>query len=83
MNKQEDMIKCNLRELRESRGLTVEGLAELSGVHPRTIVTVQCGRGLPSVATLLVLASALGVAPVAIYPALGAIDKKPKMKGAF
>lgn len=54
------------REVRRSRialGLTLEQLAERSGLTPNYIGTVENGRRDPSLSTVLALARGLGVAP--------------------
>jgi transcriptional regulator with XRE-family HTH domain len=50
-----------LREWRERRGLSLRQLAERSGVHYVTIVSIESGRMSPTVATLEKLAEALSI----------------------
>jgi transcriptional regulator with XRE-family HTH domain len=50
-----------LRQLREERGLTREGLASASGVPLGTIHGYEIGRRLPALAATLKLGKALGV----------------------
>ncbi len=50
-----------LRELREAKGMTREGLAEASGVPFGTIHGYEIGRRAPAFASTLALAKALGV----------------------
>lgn len=51
-----------LRVWRQFRGLTQQALAEASGVNRVQIADMESGKGSGSVATLVKLASALGVA---------------------
>lgn len=51
-----------VREARIARGLTLDQLAERSGVSRRMIVNVEAGSSSASITTLLRLATALGIA---------------------
>lgn len=55
-----------LRELRLESGLTQQELAARAGVCTRTITALEVEGAKPRRATLAVLATALGVAPVAL-----------------
>ncbi|HET9929484.1 MAG TPA: helix-turn-helix transcriptional regulator [Polyangiaceae bacterium] len=62
------------REVRRRRGalgLTLEQLAERSGLTPNYIGTVENGRRDPSLSTVLALAKGLGVAPSALMGGVG------------
>jgi transcriptional regulator with XRE-family HTH domain len=50
-----------LKEWREQRGLTVRGLAAISGVHYVSLVRIEMGRLDPRLSTLQKLCAALGV----------------------
>ena len=52
-----------LRELREDQSYSMRELAELSGVHYRTVLRIENGQGSVHPRTLRKLAQALGVAP--------------------
>jgi transcriptional regulator with XRE-family HTH domain len=54
-------VGLHLRTLRNSRGLSLRALAELSGLSPNTISLIERGVTSPSVSTLHRLATALGV----------------------
>lgn len=56
----------NLREIRLSRGLSVQKLADLSGIHRRTIQDIE-GRGDCMLSTAHRLAQALGVTLNELY----------------
>src|SRR3954454_18543292 len=57
---------AHLRQIREERGLTIEGLAHQSGVGVRQLARVEAGRGSPSVIWLLKIADGLGTEPAAL-----------------
>lgn len=49
-----------IRSLRDQRGLTLDGLARVSGVSKGTVVTLEQGKANPSIGVLCKLAAALG-----------------------
>lgn len=51
-----------IRELRQTRGLTLQDLADVSGLSTSMLSLVERGRASPSIGSLIVIASALGVA---------------------
>ncbi|MFF9217424.1 helix-turn-helix domain-containing protein [Streptomyces viridosporus] len=53
----------HLRQLREEKGLTLEELAEISGMSFRGIIYIEHGRRNPSLTTILALARGLQIAP--------------------
>ncbi|WP_437017561.1 helix-turn-helix domain-containing protein [Streptomyces sp. enrichment culture] len=53
----------HLRRLREAQGLTLEELADRSGMSFRGLVYIEHGRRNPSLTTLLNLARGLHVSP--------------------
>ncbi|MFE0576882.1 helix-turn-helix domain-containing protein [Streptomyces albogriseolus] len=53
----------HLRRLREAQGLTLEELADRSGMSFRGLVYIEHGRRNPSLTTLLNLAHGLRVSP--------------------
>jgi transcriptional regulator with XRE-family HTH domain len=50
-----------IRELRQTRELTLQELAEMSGLSTSMLSLVERGRASPSIGSLIVIASALGV----------------------
>jgi len=54
-------IGSRIRELRQLRGLTLQTLAEASGLSPSMLSLVERGRASPSIGSLIVIASGLGV----------------------
>lgn len=58
----------HVRRLREERGVTVEELAERSGLSARGLIYIEHGRRKPSVLTLFAVAEGLGVSPAALLP---------------
>ena len=71
------VIGGRVREGRVSLGWTLDALAERSGVSRRMVVKVEQGETNPSVTTLLLLSSALGIG----LPALVADDPVPSGTG--
>lgn len=62
------------REVRRRRGalgLTLEQLAERSGLTPNYIGTVENGRRDPSLSTVLALAKGLGASPGELFGSIG------------
>ena len=55
------VIGDNVRRLRDLRGMSQEGLADLADLSKGTVVAIEQQRSNPSVATLCALAEALGV----------------------
>ncbi|RME87810.1 MAG: helix-turn-helix domain-containing protein [Anaerolineae bacterium] len=54
-------VGLRLRELRQSRKMSIRGLAQLSGLSANALSMIERGRTSPSVSTLYKLAEALGV----------------------
>ncbi len=55
-------IGVRIREVRLARSMTLQGLAEASGLSPSMLSLVERGRASPSIGSLVVIASALDVA---------------------
>ena len=66
------MIAALVRQAREARSLTQEGLAELAEVSLETVGRIEQGRRCPSVPMLLRLAAALDVHPGELLPRIPA-----------
>lgn len=54
-------IGFRIRELRQLRGMTLQELADVSGLSTSMLSLVERGRASPSIGSLIVIASALGV----------------------
>ena len=54
---------ARVRAVRQEAGMSQEALAEAAGLHPTFISNVERGYRVPSVPTLIRLASSLGVPP--------------------
>jgi transcriptional regulator with XRE-family HTH domain len=54
-------IGIRIRETRQARGMTLQGLADASGLSPSMLSLVERGRASPSIGSLVVIASSLGV----------------------
>ncbi|MGW9398691.1 helix-turn-helix domain-containing protein [Streptomyces sp. NPDC055642] len=67
----------HLRRLREAQGLTLEELADRSGMSFRGLVYIEHGRRNPSLATLLNLARGLRISPSSL---LSIFDDSHKME---
>ena len=66
-------FSARLKELRESAALTQEGLAERAGLYKFSVAKLEQGVREPTWATVLALASALGVE-------CGAFARTPRRK---
>ena len=53
-------IGVRIREARLARGLTLQALADVSGLSPSMLSLVERGRASPSIGSLIVISSALG-----------------------
>jgi transcriptional regulator with XRE-family HTH domain len=62
-----------LREARREKALSIEALAEESGVSTKTIVQIELTRSLPKLRTIGKLSKALGVEPIEIEEFAAAI----------
>ncbi|WP_377266743.1 helix-turn-helix domain-containing protein [Peterkaempfera sp. SMS 1(5)a] len=60
-----------LRRIREQRELSIEDLAERSGLSFRGVIYIEHGRRNPSLLTILQLAAGLQVPPTALLEDLG------------
>ncbi|WP_349636915.1 helix-turn-helix transcriptional regulator [Streptomyces mirabilis] len=69
----------HVRRLREAQGLTLEELAERSGMSFRGVLYIEHGQRNPSLTTLLNLARGLKVSPstlLAVFDASKAVDSE-------
>ncbi|MEV8358926.1 helix-turn-helix transcriptional regulator [Microbacterium sp. NPDC076895] len=54
-------LGVGIAQLRRERGMSIEHLAEASGVHRKTVIEVEAGRVAAKISTLHGIAHALGV----------------------
>ncbi|WP_413740341.1 helix-turn-helix domain-containing protein [Sodalis sp. RH14] len=54
-------VSVNLAKVRQSRGMTLSGLAEISGIGKATLSGIEAGKGNPTIETVWRLARALDV----------------------
>ncbi len=54
-------IGNRIREIRQLRGMTLQGLADTSGLSPSMLSLVERGRASPSIGSLIVIAQALAI----------------------
>jgi len=71
------LIARRVRELRDSHGLSLEALAERSGVSRSNISLIERAQSSPTAAVLDKLATALGVALASLFEAPAAPAKAP------
>jgi transcriptional regulator with XRE-family HTH domain len=60
------MLGADIRGVRNAKGLTLEELAERTGLHRTTIQKIESGEHEPRAKTLMKLAKGLGVKPGAL-----------------
>ncbi|MFC5857187.1 helix-turn-helix domain-containing protein [Streptomyces chlorus] len=77
-NPQLHAFGMHLRRLREAQGLTLEELAERSGMSFRGVVYIEHGNRNPSLTTLLNLARGLQIPPSALLEIFDARSGDPK-----
>lgn len=56
-----EVAECALREARAAQLMTIRELAQLAGVAPSTIYSIESGRSTPHLAVVRRIAAALGV----------------------
>ncbi|GAB4282744.1 MAG: XRE family transcriptional regulator [Deferrisomatales bacterium] len=66
MNHPGDALAANLRALRESRGLSLEQVAELTGVSKSMLRQIEVGKSSPTIATIWKIANGLKVSFTAL-----------------
>ncbi len=69
-------IGGRVKQGRNSRGWTLDQLAERSGVSRRMLVSIEQGSANPSIATLLLISDALGIG----LPALVDMNRSPRLR---
>lgn len=57
----------NLKQIRKSKNITQEALAEMIGIHPRQVSKLETGEHFPNATTLENICVALSVAPAALF----------------
>lgn len=72
-------VSTQLRQLRESRGLSLRALATLAGVTPAALSQIENGKNSPSVSTLKKVLSALGTTLGEFFSA----QERPSDGGSF
>jgi transcriptional regulator with XRE-family HTH domain len=69
-------LGASVRTLRKRRGMTLDDLAATTGVSSSMVSLVERGKVSPSIATLLAIASGLGVSVSELFPALPVLDRQ-------
>src|ERR1051325_6701124 len=77
-----DRIAARVRQIRAERGLSLEALAEGSGVSRSMISLIERGESSPTAVVLEKLAAALGVALASLFDAPAAGSQTPGGPGA-
>lgn len=57
----------NLKEIRKSKGITQESLAEMIGIHPRQVSKIETGEHFPNSTTLENICIALSISPRELF----------------
>jgi transcriptional regulator with XRE-family HTH domain len=63
-----------IRRRRKALGMTIEELAEKSGLTPNYLGTVEIGHRDPSLSTVLALAKGLSIAPAELFGGVGKLS---------
>ena len=69
-------IGNRIREVRQARGLTLQAIADVSGLSPSMLSLVERGRASPSIGSLIVIANSLGVAMSDLLATESAVEEK-------
>jgi transcriptional regulator with XRE-family HTH domain len=70
-------IALRVRGLRQELGLSQRDVARAAGLHAPTVVRIESGRHEPTLSTVWLVATAMGVDPSAILSALDAHEVAP------
>lgn len=62
-----EMMEIKLKSVRVRHNMTIESLAEISGVSKSHISDIETGQRMPTIKVLCKLAKALGVSPEELY----------------
>ncbi len=57
----------NLKDVRKSKGITQESLAEMVGIHPRQVSKIETGEHFPNSTTLENICIALSISPKELF----------------
>ena len=74
-------VGLRIRQLRKNKGLSIEELANLAGVHPNYLSEAECGKKNFSLTTVEKIAKALGAAVSELFTGRAAAYS-PKTSGA-
>ena len=74
-------VGLRIRQLRKNKGLSIEELAHLAGVHPNYLSEAECGKKNFSLTTIEKIAKALGVSVSDLFSGRTA-TYSPKVRGA-
>lgn len=61
------IIKSQLKDVREKKGMSVRGLAKMAGLSKTYVSDVENDHKIPTIYSLCVLAATLGVRPEELY----------------
>jgi transcriptional regulator with XRE-family HTH domain len=75
-------IGLRIREVRQARSMTLQALADASGLSPSMLSLVERGRASPSIGSLVVIACALGVTMSDLLPGEPALDESLVVRAA-
>lgn len=75
-------IGTKVRELRTGQGLTLQGLADMTGLSPSLLSLVERGKTSPSIGTLVSVAHALGVHMGDLVPGDQSVRESPVRRAA-
>lgn len=74
------MLKTRIKEIRQSQGMSLRMLADLSGVTKESILNVEAGRADPKLSTLLAIADALHVPLAELFDTPQPVQPEPAQK---
>jgi ribosome-binding protein aMBF1 (putative translation factor) len=69
-----DVVRANLLRLSQTRGLSLQGLAEVAGINPAELEDLAAGRSFPALGLLFKLARALDVPCTAFIEEPGTVE---------
>lgn len=67
MNRIKELLGKRIREIREAKGISQETLAEMIGIEPPSLSSIEHGKSYPTAKNIDKIATSLGVLPSELF----------------